>query len=160
MSFLWYGNLGLLISAGSYLLVKISVEVHEQWLTNHRSSGFLRLVYFEDIFSPPPLPPFLLPALNPAVHIIYCWEWRDRMECELGAASCGPSRSWERGATGMDNWGWGGEQAWPAVLHGPLTSLWNASLLALEKQRILVWVHLSKCSLAVLSVAAAVGGEK
>lgn len=58
-----------------------------------------------------------------------------------------PCRSWECVVKGSP----GGRKRKPglAVTHGPLTSLWNASSLASEKQRILVGLHLSKCCLAV-----------
>lgn len=58
-----------------------------------------------------------------------------------------PCRSWECVATGVS--GGRKRKSGLAVTHGPLTSLWNASLLASEKQRSPVGPHLSKCCLAV-----------
>lgn len=66
----------------------------------------------------------------------------------------------------MGTWGHrdgqrGGEetQAWPPVIHGPLVSLWNASLLAAEKQRFLVWPHLSKCPSEFVCLGSCLGKE-
>lgn len=69
------------------------------------------------------------------------------MECELWTALSGPAD--HGNMRPQRSPGRGKRRPGLAVTHGPLMSLWNASLLASEKQRILLWLHLSKGCLAV-----------
>lgn len=75
---------------------------------NHRSNDLHRLVYSLWRYF---YPPFLSPALNSAVNIIYFWESPDRMECEPGTASSGPTDPGNMGP-----------QGWPAVRGAGLAS--------------------------------------
>lgn len=91
---------------------KRAQESHEKWFNNHRSNDLHRLVcllwrYF--------YPSFLSPALNSAVNIIHFWE-PDRMECEPGTASSGPTdpeNVGPQGATSSEGGRHGLRNSWP-----------------------------------------------
>lgn len=75
---------------------------------NHRSNDLHCLVYSLWRYF---YPPFLSPALNSAVNIIYFWESPDRMECEQEQHHLAPQI--------LGTWG---HKGWPAVRGAGLAS--------------------------------------